>query len=204
MWMRWSAGGISTALATVLLLETNKHISIPQVAVIAFESSYRPGTGTGGWAQLRLQPAKPCGEPAADRLGLIKPFVYATAFNSSLTGVALPGQQGVFTAVTMLNDADTTFDFDNGNMQYAPHNYKQEQMGMITARTALMLSQNVATVALGQMVGFDNVAALAHRPVSRRQRRRRRLRLEPTALLRWKSPGRTPSLPIMASRLSRT
>ena len=90
-----------------------------------------------------------------------KPFVYATAFNSSLTGVPLPGQQGVFTAVTMLNDADTTFDFDNGNMQYSPHNYKQEQMGMITARTALMLSQNVATVALGQMVGFDNVAALA-------------------------------------------
>ena len=91
-----------------------------------------------------------------------KPFVYATAFNSSLTGVPLPGQQGVFTAVTMLNDADTTFDFDNGTVQYSPHNYKHEQMGMITARTALMLSQNVATVALGQMVGFDNVAALAH------------------------------------------
>jgi penicillin-binding protein 1B len=93
---------------------------------------------------------------------IFKPFVYATAFNSSLTGVALPEQQGVFTALTMLNDADTTFDFDNGNMQYAPHNYKHEQMGMITARTALMLSQNVATVALGQMVGFDNVVALAH------------------------------------------
>jgi penicillin-binding protein 1B len=91
-----------------------------------------------------------------------KPFVYATAFNSSLTGVALPGQQGVFTAVTMLNDADTTFDFDNGNMQYAPHNYKHEQMGMITARTALMLSQNVATISLAQMVGLDNVVALAH------------------------------------------
>jgi penicillin-binding protein 1B len=136
-------------------------ITYPQVAMIAMN----PHTGqvlalvggrNYGASQLNHAVAqRPMGSS-------FKPFVYATAFNSSLTGVPLPEQQGVFTAVTMLNDADTTFDFDNGNVQYAPHNYKNEEMGMITARTALMLSQNVATVALGQMVGFDNVATLAH------------------------------------------
>ncbi|MHB8390001.1 MAG: transglycosylase domain-containing protein [Acidobacteriaceae bacterium] len=143
------------------IVQTNQHITYPQVAMVALN----PHTGQ----VLALVGGRNYGASQLDHAisqrptgSVFKPFVYATAFNSSLTGVALPGQQGVFTAVTMLNDADTTFDFDNGNMQYAPHNYKQEQMGMITARTALMLSQNVATVALGQMVGFDNVAALAH------------------------------------------
>ncbi len=140
---------------------TAQHVPSPQVALIAMN----PHTGqvlalvggrNYGFSQLNHAVSqRPTGS-------IFKPFVYATGFNSSLTGVALPGQQGVFTAVTMLNDADTTFDFDNGKVQYAPHNYKQEQFGMMTARMALMLSQNVATVSLAQMVGFDNVAALAH------------------------------------------
>ncbi|MEO6829868.1 MAG: transglycosylase domain-containing protein, partial [Acidobacteriaceae bacterium] len=142
-------------------VSTAKHIAYPQVALIAMD----PHTGqvlalVGGrnYGASQLNHAvsqRPTGS-------IFKPFVYATAFNSSLTGVALPGQQGVFTAVTMLNDADTTFNFDNGTMQYSPHNFKHEQFGMMTARMALMLSQNVATVALGEMVGFDNVATLAH------------------------------------------
>jgi penicillin-binding protein 1B len=139
---------------------TQKDILYPQVALIALD----PHTGqvlslvggrNYGMSQLNHAVSKrPTGS-------VFKPFVYATAFNSSLTGVALPGEQGVFTAVTMLNDADQTFDFDNGNRQYAPHNFKNEQFGMVTARFALMMSQNVATVALAQMVGLDNVAALA-------------------------------------------
>lgn len=137
-----------------------KDIVWPQVALIALD----PHTGqvltlvggrNYGVSQLNHAVAKrPTGS-------VFKPFVYAAAYNSSLTGVPLPGQQGVFTAVTMLNDADQTFDFDNGNRQYSPHNFKNEQFGMVTARFALMMSQNVATVALAQMVGLDNVAALA-------------------------------------------
>lgn len=137
------------------------HVTLPQVALIALN----PHTGqvlalVGGrnYGQSQLDHAisqRPTGS-------VFKPFVYATAYNSSLTGVPLPGQQGVFTSVTMLNDSDTTFSFDNGNVQYEPHNYKHEDLGMITARMALMLSQNVATVSLAQMVGFDNVATLAH------------------------------------------
>ena len=143
------------------IVMTNQHITYPQVALIALN----PHTGqvlalVGGrnYGASQFNHAvvqRPMGSS-------FKPFVYATGFNSSLTGVPLPGQEGVFTAVTMLNDADTTFEFENGTVQYSLHNYKHEQMGMITARTALMLSQNVATVALAQTVGFDNVAALAH------------------------------------------
>lgn len=138
-----------------------QHITYPQVALIALN----PHTGqvlaliggrNYGFSQLNHAISqRPTGS-------IFKPFVYATGFNSSLTGVALPGQQGVFTAVTMLNDSGTTFNFDNGKVQYSPHNFKQEDYGMITARKALMLSQNVATVALAEMVGFDNVATLAH------------------------------------------
>lgn len=143
------------------VIQTTQHITYPQVAVIALN----PHTGQ----VLALVGGRNYGESQFNHAvsqrptgSIFKPFVYATAFNSSLTGVPLPGQQGVFTAVTMLNDSDTTFSFDNGNVQYSPHNYKGEDYGMITARTALMLSQNVATVSLAQMVGFDNVANLAH------------------------------------------
>lgn len=140
---------------------TKQHIVYPQVALVAMD----PHTGQ----VLALIGGRNYGASQLDHAlaqrptgSVFKPFVYASAFNSSLTGVPLPGQQGVFTALTILNDDDTTFTFDNGNMQYSPHNFKQEQMGMITARTALMLSQNVATVELAQMVGYDNVVTLAH------------------------------------------
>lgn len=148
-------------LARMSKSKTIPHITYPQVALVALN----PHTGQ----VLALVGGRNYGKSQLDHAlsqrptgSTFKPFVYATAFNSSLTGVPLPGQQGVFTAVTMLNDSDTTFSFDNGNVQYEPHNYKHEDLGMITARMALMLSQNVATVSLAQMVGFDTVAALAH------------------------------------------
>ena len=117
-----------------------------------------------------------------------KPFVYASAFNSSLAGAELsaPSQQdaavaaaaadaaiggavqpvsqpssdwhGIFTAITPLNNDLQTF--DGG---YAPRNYHDsaKYSGQVSARVALALSLNNATVELGQMVGFGNVAALA-------------------------------------------
>jgi len=50
--------------------------------------------------------------------------------------------------------------FEDG---YAPGNYHNDMRfnGQITARTALQWSQNNATVSLAQMVGYNNVAALA-------------------------------------------
>lgn len=139
----------------------DSNITYPQVALIALN----PHTGqvlalVGGrnYAMSQFNHAvrhRPTGS-------IFKPFVYASAFNSSLSGAQLTnsdGTSGVFTPITMLNDAQTTYTV--GNQEYTPHNFHNEEYGMITARFALQESQNVATIALAQMVGFNNVAALA-------------------------------------------
>jgi penicillin-binding protein 1B len=122
---------------------------------------------------------------------VFKPFVYAAAFNTSLAGTVLtqpavvppaseeavstnpepvsvtsadpappdPGRlSGVFTAVTLLNNDPSTY--EGG---YTPSNYHNDKRftGQITARTALQFSENNATVTLADMVGYNNVAALA-------------------------------------------
>jgi penicillin-binding protein 1B len=58
----------------------------------------------------------------------------------------------------MLNNNLTTF--EGG---YTPGNYHNDTKysGDITARAALQWSQNIATISLAQMVGYNNVAALA-------------------------------------------
>jgi penicillin-binding protein 1B len=156
-------------------------IVYPQVALIALN----PHTGQ----VLALVGGRNYGASQFDHAiqhrptgSVFKPFVYAAAFNTSLAGTILtqpppqatqaseelvsadpappdPGRQsGVFTAVTMLNNQLTTF--EDG---YAPGNYHNDMRynGQITARTALQWSQNNATVSLAQMVGYNNVAALA-------------------------------------------
>ncbi len=117
-----------------------------------------------------------------------KPFVYAAAFNSSLAATQLtvpspeqaqeadaaadaaigqaaqpiaantPQWHGVFTAITPLNNDLQTF--EGG---YTPKNFHDDArfLGQVSARVALQMSLNNATVELGQMVGFNNVAALA-------------------------------------------
>ena len=141
--------------------EVDSNIVYPQVAMVALN----PHTGqvlalvggrNYGMSQLNHAVAhRPTGS-------IFKPFVYAAAFNTSLSGAQLTngdGVSGVFTPVTMLNDEPTTYMV--GDQEYTPHNYHNEEYGEITARFALQQSQNVATIALAQMVGFNNVAALA-------------------------------------------
>jgi penicillin-binding protein 1B len=134
------------------------NIDYPQVSLIALN----PHTGqvlalVGGrnYSASQLDHAmakRPTGS-------IFKPFVYATAYNTSLNGTAL-GENGVFTGITMLNDDPTTFMFQG--KPYSPGNFvKGEYPGMVTAIDALDHSLNIATIALAQMVGFDNVAALA-------------------------------------------
>jgi penicillin-binding protein 1B len=68
-----------------------------------------------------------------------------------------PGlHHGLFTEVTLLNSDPQNF--EGG---YAPRNYGHHGTGEVTARYALQWSMNNATVELAQMVGYDNVAALA-------------------------------------------
>jgi penicillin-binding protein 1B len=85
---------------------------------------------------------------------IFKPFVYAAAMNT-----ALDGANPVFTPATMVTDEPSTFAY--GDQIYEPRNYKEEYHGEVTARYALAMSLNNATVKLAQEVGFDKVADLA-------------------------------------------
>ncbi|PWT78897.1 MAG: penicillin-binding protein [Acidobacteria bacterium] len=134
-------------------------ILYPQVALVALN----PHTGqvlaliggrNYGVSQLNHAVAKrPTGS-------IFKPFVYAAAYNSTVAGTTLPGQDKPFTAVTMLNDEQTTYEVA-GSDDYTPRNYKDEYHGQVTAIYALAHSLNNATIGLAAEVGFDNVAALA-------------------------------------------
>ena len=85
---------------------------------------------------------------------VFKPFVYASAFSSALNGF-----HPVITPVTVIDDTPTTFLYEGG--VYEPSNYRAKFHGQVTARKALALSLNVATVKIGEMIGFDRVAQLA-------------------------------------------
>ncbi|MGB8534938.1 MAG: transglycosylase domain-containing protein [Acidobacteriaceae bacterium] len=188
---REATDAVTEGMKAVDLLVERKHarrvkagddspIVYPQVALVALN----PHTGQ----VLALVGGRNYGASQFDHAiqhrppgSAFKPFVYAAAFNTSLAGTILtqppsqaaPSEQlvssdpsppdpgrpsGVFTAITMLNNNLTTF--EGG---YAPGNYHNDARynGDITARTALQFSQNNATVSLAQMVGYNNVAALA-------------------------------------------
>jgi penicillin-binding protein 1B len=134
------------------------HVNYPEVALIALN----PHTGqvlaliggrNYGTSQLdHALAARPTGS-------IFKPFVYAAGYNTSLDGTNL-GSSGVFNALTKLNDDPQ--DFGTNGRSYTPGNFvKGEYPGMVTATDALAHSLNIATIALAQMVGYDNVATLA-------------------------------------------
>jgi penicillin-binding protein 1B len=86
---------------------------------------------------------------------IFKPFVYAAAMNTAVTGD--PTQ--AVTPASLVDDSPTTFMY--GDQIYEPRNYKAEYHGQVTARYALAMSLNNATVKLAEQVGYDNVANLA-------------------------------------------
>ena len=85
---------------------------------------------------------------------IFKPFVYAAAMNT-----ALDGGNPVLTPTSTVADQPTTFTY--GDQIYEPRNYKEEYHGDVTARYALALSLNNATVKVAEEVGYDKVADLA-------------------------------------------
>src|SRR5271166_2178640 len=109
---------------------------------------------------------------------IFKPFVYAAAVNTALTGQMLTfaaatpadggnsppaidtsGKPGVFTPATLVDDSQVSIAY--GDQVYEPRNYHETFHGEVTARYALALSLNNATVRVAQGVGFGNVEALA-------------------------------------------
>jgi penicillin-binding protein 1B len=141
--------------------ETIPPATYPQVALVALN----PHTGQ----VLALVGGRNYGVSQLDHAvrdrptgSIFKPFVYAAAFNTALAGTPLTNADGtsaVFTPVTMLHDAQTTFTFDN--QSYSPRDFDNKYYGDIPATEALYRSLNNPTIMLAQMVGFDNVAALA-------------------------------------------
>ncbi len=128
---------------------------MPQVALIALD----PHTGevlalAGGrdYTASQLNHAlskRPTGS-------IFKPFVYATAINTALTG----DPAKAVTQTTMLDATEGVFD-DNGK-PWSPHNFDPaDSIGEVTARFALQHSINTATVRLALMVGLDKVSDLA-------------------------------------------
>ena len=85
---------------------------------------------------------------------IFKPFVYAAAMNT-----ALDGGNPVLTPASIVQDQPSTFAY--GDQIYEPRNYKEEYHGDVTARYALAMSLNNATVKLAEEVGYDKVADLA-------------------------------------------
>ena len=140
---------------------------MPQVALIALD----PHTGevlalvggrNYGLSQLNHVVAKrPTGS-------IFKPFVYAAAVNTALNGGTIPVSSptgdgatanAVFTPATLLDDSQVSIAY--GDKLYEPRNYHDSFKGEVTARYALAMSLNNATVRLAQDVGFDKVASLA-------------------------------------------
>ena len=72
---------------------------------------------------------------------------------------ALDGSNPVFTPASTVPDAPSTFAY--GDQIYEPRNYKEEYHGDVTARYALAMSLNNATVKLAEEVGYEKVADLA-------------------------------------------
>jgi penicillin-binding protein 1B len=144
---------------------------MPQVALVALD----PHTGevlalvggrNYGMSQLDHAIAKrPTGS-------IFKPFVYAAAVNTAVTGQTLfantntnpdsgvvTENSGVFTPASLIDDSQVSI--ATGDQVYEPRNYHETFHGEVTARYALAMSLNNATVRLGQEVGFEKVAALA-------------------------------------------
>jgi penicillin-binding protein 1B len=161
---RAATEAVEAGMKNVDALVSKKHkkgdtnYTLPQVALVALN----PHTGqilalvggrNYGTSQLNHAMAeRPTGS-------IFKPFVYATAYNTSLSGADLGGN-GVFTALTRLNDDPRTFMFDG--KPYDPGNFeKGEFPGMVTAANALAHSLNIATIGLAEQLGYENVASLA-------------------------------------------
>jgi penicillin-binding protein 1B len=176
--------------------KAGKPYPYPQVALVALN----PHTGQ----VLALVGGRSYGSSQLDHAvanrpsgSIFKPFVYASAFQTTAEGTMLPGQTQLFSPVTMLSDEQQTYDEGTDN-EYTPRNFGSEFYGSMTARLALMRSDNNATIGLASMVGFDRVAT----PASSPRAARRPWPSAPTAPPRSRWPARTPSSPMAACALT--
>jgi penicillin-binding protein 1B len=87
---------------------------------------------------------------------VFKPFVYAAALNTALSGAST-----VYTPATVVDDTPATF--WSGGKPYEPGNFRGEIFGMLSLRRALAKSDNVAAVKVAQGIGYKSVVQMARR-----------------------------------------
>jgi len=127
----------------------------PQVALVAIDphtGAVRALAGGRNYGLSQLDHVLAKRQPGS----IFKPFVYATAMDTGVEG----GSQ-VLTPSTIVDDSPTTFWYDE--KPYQPSNFEKKFYGDVTLRDALAHSLNVATVKVAEMVGYNNVVAMAHR-----------------------------------------
>src|SRR5204862_731934 len=126
---------------------------VPQVALVAIDShtgEVKALIGGRDFAQSEVNHSMAQRQPGS----AFKPFVYAAALQSQ----AKKGS-GPITAATVLNDDPIALKF-NGEV-YSPNNWGGYHDGQFTLRHALASSNNIATVALSERVGYQNVLDIA-------------------------------------------
>jgi penicillin-binding protein 1B len=87
---------------------------------------------------------------------VFKPFVYAAALETSLSGGA-----HVYTPASTIDDSPLTI--HTGGKDWSPKNFHDEAFGMLTLREALAKSDNVVAIKLAQSVGLGKVVNMARR-----------------------------------------
>lgn len=147
--------GVDKLLARRYAAWKKKGDPVPQaqVALIAMDphtGEIRALVGGRNYGESQLNHALAHRQPGS----VFKPFVYAAAFNNSIQG-----NQPIVTPSTIVDDSPTTFEYDN--KEYTPNNYGEEFHGTVTVHDALMLSLNVATIKVAEMIGYQRVVDMA-------------------------------------------
>jgi penicillin-binding protein 1B len=133
----------------------SKDTTLPQVALVALDphtGEIRAIVGGRNYSDSQLNHAISKRQPGS----VFKPFVYAAALNTAITGDPHP-----FTPASTIVDQPTVFKF--GNQTYEPGNFGDRFYGRVTLEKALAHSMNLATVSLAEKVGYNKVVDLAKR-----------------------------------------
>jgi len=126
----------------------------PQCALIAIDpqtGEVRALVGGRNYGMSQLDHILAKRQPGSS----FKPFVYAAAINTALSGGSL-----LLTPATMIQDEPTTFWFDG--KPYEPSNFEHKFYGSISLQDAIAHSLNVATVKVAEQTGYGAVVDLAH------------------------------------------
>ncbi len=131
------------------------HYPDPQCALIALDpltGEVRALVGGRNYGTSQLNRILAKRQPGSS----FKPFVYAAALNTALSGGNL-----LLTPATMITDEPTTFWFDG--KPYEPSNFEHKFYGAVSLRDAMAHSLNVATVKVAEQTGYGAVVDVARR-----------------------------------------